>query len=270
MQRRTPARPETNIAGHFHGLLDARRAVAAPLVLHRDSSALRDMRRRERIYRRGLVAADAIATSLSLLVAIDLLGGYALRPLYLVVVPLMVLGAKISGLYDKDELVIDHSTLNELPRLLNLATILALLVWIARHFVVIGAPTTRNLLLLWVLMAAALVVGRSVARQVARRLAAGRALPAGGAAQRLRTPRGQVSRLSERAARRGRQARGDRERPRPAGGDRGARQHPPHHRRHRCDECGGDTGYRARRKRDRTAGQSAAEHARRRRQFRRF
>ena len=85
----------------------------------------------------------------AVLIAIDAIGGYQLRPLYLLVVPLIVLAAKVGGLYDKDELVIDHSTLNELPRLLNLATMFALLVWLARHYVVLGAPTTRDLLMLW-------------------------------------------------------------------------------------------------------------------------
>jgi hypothetical protein len=88
-------------------------------VLDRDSPALLDVRRRERIYRRALVCADAVAAALTLFVAIDVLGGYQLRPLSLLVVPLIVLAAKVGGLYDKDELVIDHSTLNELPRLLN-------------------------------------------------------------------------------------------------------------------------------------------------------
>ena len=165
-ERRTPPRPGTDIAGHFQGLLDARRAVAVPLVLPPDSSALRDMRRRERIYRRMLAGADAIATSLSVLLAIDVLGGYALRPLYLLVVPLVILAAKLGGLYDRDERVLDHSTINELPRLLNVATMFALIVWLARHYVVIGAPTTVDLLTMWVLLMASLIVARSIARRI--------------------------------------------------------------------------------------------------------
>ena len=157
----------------FSEAVDLRRRhrAAHRIVLDSDSEAVRDGRRRERIYRRMLVAADAITAAGAGLVAIDVLGGYQLRALYLLVVPLMVLGAKVGGLYDKDELVIEHSTLNELPRLLNLATMFALLVWIARHYVVLGAPTTRNLLTLWALLAAGLVVGRSIARRVARRVA---------------------------------------------------------------------------------------------------
>ena len=153
------------------GELRRRHTAADAVVLDRGSQTVLDARRRERIYRRSLAAADALAAGIAVLVAIDAFGGYRLRLLYLLVAPLIVLGAKVGGLYDKDELVIDHSTLNELPRLLNLATMFALLVWLARHYVVIGAPTTFNLLALWLLLAAGLVVGRSVARQVARRIA---------------------------------------------------------------------------------------------------
>jgi exopolysaccharide biosynthesis polyprenyl glycosylphosphotransferase len=171
------ASAEAHAGSHaVHGYsdaLDLRRhhRAAHRIVLDSDSEAVRDGRRRERIYRRMLVAADAITAAGAGLVAIEVLGGYRLRALYLLVVPLMVLGAKVGGLYDKDELVIDHSTLNELPRLLNLATMFALLVWIARHYVVLGAPTTRNLLTLWALLAGGLVVARSTARKLARRVA---------------------------------------------------------------------------------------------------
>jgi exopolysaccharide biosynthesis polyprenyl glycosylphosphotransferase len=165
--------PESRAADPFSELLDARRRhnAAHAVVLDRDSAVVRDVRRRERIYRRSLAAADALAAAIAVLVAIDAFGGYQLRPLYLLVVPLIVFAAKIAGLYDKDELVIDHSTLNELPRLLNLAAMFALLVWLARHYVVIGDPTSLNLLMLWLLLAAGLVVGRSIARELARRVA---------------------------------------------------------------------------------------------------
>jgi exopolysaccharide biosynthesis polyprenyl glycosylphosphotransferase len=166
-------RPETNGSDPFGELLDLRRRhkAAHAVVLDRDSEAVIDVRRRERIYRRSLVAADALVAAIAVLVAIDGFGGYSLRPLYLLVAPLIVLAAKVGGLYDKDELVLDHSTLNELPRLLNLAAMFALLIWLARHFVVVGDPTTVNLFMVWLLLAGGLVVGRSLARQVARRVA---------------------------------------------------------------------------------------------------
>ena len=47
-----------------------------------------------------------------------------------------MLAAKVGGLYDSDELVIEHSTLNELPRLVNLTAMSTLLFWLARHYLV--------------------------------------------------------------------------------------------------------------------------------------
>ena len=165
------APPERNSGDPFAELLALRRPQAQPVVLDPGSAAIRDVRRRERIYRRALAISDAVAVALAVLFAIDVFGGYHVRPLYLLVVPLTVLASKVGGLYDKDELVIEHSTLNELPRLLNMATILALLIWISRHFLVVGAPQTENLLVMWVLLAGALVFGRAIARQVAKRVA---------------------------------------------------------------------------------------------------
>jgi exopolysaccharide biosynthesis polyprenyl glycosylphosphotransferase len=158
------------VADQFGELLKLRRRHHA-VVLDPDSLALREVCRRERIYRRALASADALAAALALFIAIDVLGGYELRPLFLLVAPLIVLAAKLGGLYDKDELVIDHSTLKELPRLLNMATMFALLVWLARHYVVRGAPTTVNLLMSWLLLSAGLVIGRSIARTAARHVA---------------------------------------------------------------------------------------------------
>jgi exopolysaccharide biosynthesis polyprenyl glycosylphosphotransferase len=135
------------------------------------SQALRDVFRRESIFRRLLILADALTAGVAVLVAIDDVGGHSLLPLFIVVVPLMVLAAKLAGLYDKDELVVDHSTLNELPRLINVATTFTLFVWLARHYLVRGNPATPELAMLWVLVCVGLVVSRSLARQLARRIA---------------------------------------------------------------------------------------------------
>jgi exopolysaccharide biosynthesis polyprenyl glycosylphosphotransferase len=142
----------------------------AHVAVDAGSEAVRDARSRERIYRRLLAGADAVVALLAVLVAIDVVGGFGLNPAYLLVAPLMVIAAKIGGLYDKDELVIEHSTLNELPRLVNLAAMGALLFWLGRHYLVVGAPTTRDLLLLWALLIVGLVAGRASAREIARRI----------------------------------------------------------------------------------------------------
>ena len=169
----TVALPAPNGADPFGELADLRRRhrAAHRVAVNTDSEAVREVRRRERIYRRMLAGADALVAAIAVLVAIDVLGGYGLRPGYLVVAPLIVLAAKVGGLYDKDELVIEHSTLNELPRLVNLAAMSALLFWLARHYLVLGAPGTRDLLALWLLLILGLVAGRSSARELARRMA---------------------------------------------------------------------------------------------------
>ena len=91
--------PEPRAADPFTELFDARRwhSAAHAVVIDSDSEAVRDVRRRERIYRRSLAGADALAAAIAVLVAIDVIGGYQLRPLYLLVVPLMVLAAKVGA-----------------------------------------------------------------------------------------------------------------------------------------------------------------------------
>jgi exopolysaccharide biosynthesis polyprenyl glycosylphosphotransferase len=131
-------------------------------------TVLAEVALREKIFRRMLAGADAIAAAASLVLALTAIGGYTLRPEFLFVAPLIVLVAKIQGLYDHDELVIHKSTLDELPRLVNLATLFALLAWLTHHYIVIGAPRSAYLLVLWLLLIVTLAVARFAARCVAR------------------------------------------------------------------------------------------------------
>jgi exopolysaccharide biosynthesis polyprenyl glycosylphosphotransferase len=153
----------------------ARTSASRPIQAERrpnrrsESDALTDVRVRERNYRRVLALSDVIAAGGSVLIALELVGGNTLRPGVLVLLPLVVLASKLQGLYDRDELVVAKSTLDELPRLFNLATLCALVVWLSRHLTVNGAPTTRDLLTLWALLIASLAGGRMLARRIAAR-----------------------------------------------------------------------------------------------------
>ncbi len=157
--------------GDLHQLRRHHHRDTSTASIDAGSHAVREVRRRESIYRRLLAGADALAALIAVFVAMEAVGGDGVRVLLLVVAPLIVLGAKAGGLYDKDELVIEHSTLIELPRLINLAAMSTLLVWLARRYLVVGAPGTKTLFALWVLLTLALVLGRSSARELARRLA---------------------------------------------------------------------------------------------------
>jgi FlaA1/EpsC-like NDP-sugar epimerase len=136
-----------------------------------ETDSLATVRRRERIFRRMLIAADAGAAVLAAAVAITAQTGYQLGAGFALVLPLIVIVAKLQGLYDLDELLIRKSTLDELPRLVNLATLMTMLVWLSRHFIIKGAPGTETLLGLWLSLILFTLLGRMTARGLAARYA---------------------------------------------------------------------------------------------------
>ena len=70
--------------------------------------------------------ADVLAAALALVVFVDLLGDDRTALAALLSTPLVVVLFKIAGLYDRDELRIVHSTLDEAPLLLQLTGLFAL------------------------------------------------------------------------------------------------------------------------------------------------
>jgi exopolysaccharide biosynthesis polyprenyl glycosylphosphotransferase len=149
----------------------ALRAGRASLDRAGETDSLATVRRREHIFRRAMVVGDAAAAVLAAVAAIEVGTGYTLQIGFLLILPIVVLVAKVQGLYDHDELVIRKSTLDELPRLVNLATLVTLLVWLSRHYIVAGAPSTWTLLKLWIALLALTTLGRIVARGLAARYA---------------------------------------------------------------------------------------------------
>jgi exopolysaccharide biosynthesis polyprenyl glycosylphosphotransferase len=129
--------------------------------------------RRDAIFRRFLLAADIIAIAGAFLLVTRL----SSRPLQLtwlsvVGLPLLLLGAKLFGLYDRDETLLRKTTLDEVPKLFHLATLCALVAWIAGGWIVVGAPMHRpEALFLWLVLLAALVLARASARAIALSLA---------------------------------------------------------------------------------------------------
>jgi exopolysaccharide biosynthesis polyprenyl glycosylphosphotransferase len=126
---------------------------------------------RDKLFRRAIVGSDALASVLAIVFALEVGSSYRLRLGFLLVVPLTVLLSKVQGLYDRDELVIRKSTLDEFPKLLNLATLVAMLAWLSRHFFVLGAPSSWPLLKLWVALLIFIVIGRALGRKLAGRIA---------------------------------------------------------------------------------------------------
>jgi exopolysaccharide biosynthesis polyprenyl glycosylphosphotransferase len=116
-----------------------------------------------------LVAADLLAALGGLALA-KLVSGQPLALAGLVTLPLMVLIMNVGGRYDRDAVVIAHSTLDEAPALMALAATYAL-AW-SLVTIAFGVHSSRGaVLVLWCATACGSVLMRFTARRVARELA---------------------------------------------------------------------------------------------------
>ena len=60
--------------------------------------------------------------------------------------------SKVVGIYDRQELLVRKSTLDEAPALFQLATLYALIVWLLNGFVITKSSDRRELLVEWALL----------------------------------------------------------------------------------------------------------------------
>src|SRR5438067_6990839 len=127
--------------------------------------------RRDSLQRRLLAVADLLAAGGALIIILSLVGVDRPGLGTLVGLPLVVVVFKIAGLYDRDELRLVHSTLDELPLLLQLTALFALCVTIA-HSAAVGAILGGGqIATLWLGTFAAVMIGRAIARSLAGRIA---------------------------------------------------------------------------------------------------
>jgi exopolysaccharide biosynthesis polyprenyl glycosylphosphotransferase len=122
------------------------------------------------LHRRLLGAADAVAALLALVVVLSVLGEARPGILVLACMPLTVVLFKVAGLYDRDDMRLTHSTLDEAPVLLQLSGLMALVTTILGPVMLGGALGGTQLLALWLGFFAAVFVGRTAARVLAVRL----------------------------------------------------------------------------------------------------
>jgi exopolysaccharide biosynthesis polyprenyl glycosylphosphotransferase len=125
---------------------------------------------RDAIRVRLLGVADATGVSLVLIAAIALLGKSDVAVLALAGMPIVVAVFKLAGLYDRDELRLVPSTLDETPRLLQLTGLLALAATALLPLVLPGRLDGGEIVTLWASLFATVVAGRVLARATARRL----------------------------------------------------------------------------------------------------
>src|SRR3954453_3739830 len=128
-------------------------------------------RRRDAIYRRGLVMADVTAASLALLFGVTMVAGSTLRPAIVAALLVVVLVGKLLGLYDRDELVFHKATLDEAPQLFQLGAMYGLVTWLLAPVLVEGELTRAPALSVWVASFILTVIFRWGAREIARQAA---------------------------------------------------------------------------------------------------
>lgn len=129
-----------------------------------------DTETRDRRYRLALVLADISATVLALVFSRQLIGDAQPDPLVLLGIPLVLIVSKLSGLYDRDELLVRKTTIDEIPALFNHTTLYTLLFWLLAGALVdgeFGAPEAAGL---WAALFTFTVLFRRFGRFVAREL----------------------------------------------------------------------------------------------------
>jgi len=147
------ARPDFHVAGS--GIPDRE-------VLHRDQ-----------LFRRSLLLADLTAFVLAVAVLAEF-SNRSVRITWVGVAGLFAVfvGAKIVGLYDRDEALLHKTTLDEAPKLFQVATLGALCTWLAGGFIVGGGTLGRGeALALWLMLILFLILARGSARAFALAIA---------------------------------------------------------------------------------------------------
>jgi exopolysaccharide biosynthesis polyprenyl glycosylphosphotransferase len=126
--------------------------------------------RRDALYRRGLVLTDIAAAGVAIVV-LALLRQDSVGIGILALLPLVVLMSKVAGLYERDQLVLRKTTLEEAPALLQVATLCTLLAYLFQESLVSGHLGQLDGVSIWGVLLISMLLGRSSARQLVAHVA---------------------------------------------------------------------------------------------------
>lgn len=148
-------------------LFQAAAALPVPIL---EGQSRANVTSREGLHRRALALADGLAAALALTLAVMAAdGGFEL--IALAAAPLIVIANKIGGLYDRDDMVLHKTTLDDAPALLQISGLFALTVWLLDGGLISVTLGRGQVLLLWAGTLLLLLVGRALARAAARQVA---------------------------------------------------------------------------------------------------
>ena len=170
-------------------------------------------RRREGLRRLLLCGADVFAAAAAMVLVLTVLGDNRLKLLTLAGTPLVVVFFKVAGLYDREQLRLLRSTLDEVPALVQVAGLYALTMAILQPHVVAGHLWGGQIAALWLTSFIAILARPHVRPLGGRTRVRDRALP-GDRRRRARTPHPRETQQQPRPCRRRRDsaARGKRDR----------------------------------------------------------
>jgi exopolysaccharide biosynthesis polyprenyl glycosylphosphotransferase len=126
---------------------------------------------REALHRRLLGVADVTSATLVVVIVLSMLDQPRVALAAVASVALVLFLFKVAGLYDRDDLRLVHSTLDEVPLLAQLTGLFALGVAILQTIVLAGSLGADKIAALWIASFGAIVSGRMLARAVAGRTA---------------------------------------------------------------------------------------------------
>ncbi len=119
--------------------------------------------------RRLLALGDITAASVALVVLLNVFSQRRVAAIALAGIALLLFLFKVSGLYDRDELRLVHSTLDEIPLLVQLTGLFALGLAILQSVLLAGSLTATRIAALWIASFCTIMCGRLVTRAIARR-----------------------------------------------------------------------------------------------------
>jgi exopolysaccharide biosynthesis polyprenyl glycosylphosphotransferase len=147
-------------------------SLASPAVAELDSvdidgRASAALMWRETRHRRLLAVADMTSTAVAIGLVLNMLGQRPVATAAVAGAALVVLVFKVAGLYDRDDLRLVHSTLDELPVLAQLTGLFALGLAILQAVLFARPLLGDQIAVLWTVAFAAILAGRMLARAVA-------------------------------------------------------------------------------------------------------
>ena len=159
--------------GPFHARLtlapDARTTVRPDYLPPEGDERVASVMLREALHRRLLALGDIAAATIALVVLLNVFGQRRVAAVAIAGIVLLLLLFKVAGLYDRDDLRLVHSTLDEVPLLAQLTGLFALSLAILQSVVLAGSLSATRIAALWIAAFVTIVCGRMFARALAGR-----------------------------------------------------------------------------------------------------